>query len=409
MLTSVLGEPRLAVVGPRPDPPALEGRLRERDDGAVGLGVGAPGHHLRRVLGREIGARELPAVAAIVELEQVVPAQPDHGRVVRRDRERRVPVEPEHRFALLGRGLEVPFLAGVETEAVERTALGFVVDGVRVGGVDGDVESIAAPQAVPLIVDDPVVLGVVEPGLGLEAGLARPAPGLVVLEPAADEVGVAEVHGQVVELADREVVEEVPGLGAVVAQEDPAVGAEPHVLGAGGLDPHGVQVGVQVLGAARGERPAAVVRYPEVGAQQVDPLLVVGLDPDLAEVEGPRRVGAEAGPVVSPVVAAEHASGAALRLERVDVTTLVRLDHGEDHLGVAAVDVEPDTAGLGGQASRELGPRASPVAGAEDPAGGSPGAVRPRRAEPRVHRGVEDLRVARIHDQVLCPGPGVHL
>ena len=136
------------------------------------------------------------------------------------------------------------------------------------------------------------------------ASNARPhgaAPGLVVLESAVHAVErLARIGGDVVELADREVVDELPRGDAVEALEHAAVGAEQHVLAVRGIDPHRVAVRMQVARPARREGDAAVVRPVQVGAQQVDARAVVGLHADLAEVERARRERADALPAWRP-------------------------------------------------------------------------------------------------------------
>ena len=405
----VLAHPHLAVVGADPEHALAHRRLGERHDGAVGLGARARGHHLRRIVGGEVGTRLLPAVPAVVEPEEPLPSHPQHRRVVRREGERGVPVETVLGDPLAGGRTQHPLLPRREVHAAQAPALRLVVHDIGVGGVHGHVEAVPAAQAVPVAVGDAVVLGLVQPGLGLDARGARAAPGLVVLEPAVDVVGLAHVHRQVVELADRQVVEEVPGRGMVVAEIHAAVAAGQHPVAVLGIDPHGVEVGMQVLAAAGPERAAGVVGDPQVDPQQVDAPVVVGLDADLAEVERARRPRAQPGPVLAGVVAAEDAAGAAARVDGGDPPALVRLDHGVDDARVLAVDVEADAPGLGREPRSKLGPGPSAVAGLEDAAGGTPRRVRPGRAPPRVHRRVEHVRVGRVHRQVAGAGARVPL
>src|SRR5262245_47448154 len=59
----------------------------------------------------------------------------------------------------------------------------------------------------------------------------------------------------------------------------------------------------------RRERLAAVVGDVELHAEDVDPLVVVGVDADLAVVEGARHQVVELGPGLALVVGAEDAAG----------------------------------------------------------------------------------------------------
>src|SRR5207247_3123372 len=87
-----------------------------------------------------------------------------------------------------------------------------------------------------------------------------------------------------------------------------------------------VAVGMQVGGATGAERPPAVVRQPQIDAQQIDARGVVRLHADLAEVERPRRERREPHPAIAAVVAAEHATGAGAVVESRHPPTGIRLD-----------------------------------------------------------------------------------
>src|SRR5690606_12141138 len=92
-------------------------------------------------------------------------------------------------------------LARVHMPADDVPALRLRVHDHRVRRVDLVVEAVAARDVVPVAVADAV----------LRERLARPAPRAVVLEPAADVVGIAHVGTDLVELTDGEVVVVAPG------------------------------------------------------------------------------------------------------------------------------------------------------------------------------------------------------
>src|SRR3979490_2604858 len=97
-----------------------------------------------------------------------------------------------------------------------------------VGGVGAAVRPGAAVAAAPLLVHRAVAGPPAEPeARGPE--IPRAAPGAVVLEPAVGPVRLPGVERDVVELADRQVVEVVPVVGPVVRDVEPAVAAEDHV------------------------------------------------------------------------------------------------------------------------------------------------------------------------------------
>src|SRR5262249_6752659 len=156
-------------------------------------------------------------------------------RVVVRQHKRRVPVPAIARalpFALatalslaeaaaLSRCLRPDggAFAGAEVAPAQAAVLAAPVDQVGVVGIDGTAEAVAAAHADPVLVD----------GAGLITSAARPAPGAVVLQSAIDLVVAPRVEGDVVELADGQVVEVVPVGPTVVGDVEAAVTADDHV------------------------------------------------------------------------------------------------------------------------------------------------------------------------------------
>src|SRR5260370_4313 len=117
-------------------------------------------------------------------------------------------------------------------------ALGFAVEDVGVGRIDGGPEAVAAVGEEPVGVGDAAgggaaLAGVLTAGAAARGDLA--APRAVVLQAAADRVRLIEAVADVVELAEGDVVLEVPGLRLVVREVDAAVGAEEDVAGVGGI------------------------------------------------------------------------------------------------------------------------------------------------------------------------------
>ena len=136
---------------------------------------------------------------------------------------------------------------------------------------------------------------------------------------AVDPVRLAHVHGDAVELADRQVLRMLPVLPAVERQEDAAVAAGDHVVGVLRVDPQGVAVGVDRRVGLGPEGLAAVARDVQRHAEDVDAPVVVGVDADLAEVERPRAQVVDLDPRLAAVVGAEDAAGVGVvvRLRRL--------------------------------------------------------------------------------------------
>src|SRR5262249_36182440 len=182
----------------------------------------------------------------------------------------------------------------------------------------------------PILVDRP----------GAGACAAGSAPTAVVLQAAIDLVVAARIDGDVVELADGGLVQVVPVGAAVVAEVGAAVDADEHVHAVLGVDPEGVSVGVdaaaeahaaafaaatlaaelaalaagafaEIVAAAKvaRERLAAVIRAILRHAEDVEVLVVAGIDADLAEVHGSRVDGVDAGPAFAGVGGHEQSAG----------------------------------------------------------------------------------------------------
>ena len=83
---------------------------------------------------------------------------------------------------------------------------------------------------------------------------------------------------------------------AVVGGVEAAVAADEHVPAVARVDPEGVLIGVDAVAAVVLERLAAVGRAVEADAEDVNVLVVAGIDADLAEVHRPRIDAVDARP-----------------------------------------------------------------------------------------------------------------
>src|SRR5262249_50098072 len=93
----------------------------------------------------------------------------------------------------------------------------------------------------------------------------------------------------VIELAQREVVEVVPAIAAIVGLVEAAVAADDHVPAIPGVHPQGVLIGVHAA-ALPGERKclAAVLGAVHGHAAHPEIVFIAGIDADLREIHGAR-------------------------------------------------------------------------------------------------------------------------
>ena len=384
----------VAVVGAHPQHRRVEGGFGERDDLAVRGGAvvarqrdvrAANAHDLERVAvappGEVLGAGE--AVPPVARDEEAVAAEVDHVGVVARDQAGRHPVPAIGLLALGRREAQAHHVAGDVVEPGPPPVLRVDVDGapVRVGLLVHPVPEAALP---PLVVHDPV------PG----ARRRRPHPRVVVLHPPVDPVRVAVVDGDPVELPDRQVVDPPEGDAHVVGLVQSGVPGEVEVLGIGGVDPHGVMVGVHahvVGGALRDlcEGAAPVLAPVRGGGQRVDAILVRRVDEDVRVVHGADVLVADLAPAVAAVLAAVSAG-----LGRV-------LDQRVQDARVGPRDGDPDAALVArGEPLGEFVPAVAPVGRPVDAASRAAAVEAPGAPLALVHCRVENLRIRRVDDEV---------
>src|SRR5262249_33693725 len=115
-----------------------------------------------------------------------------------------------------------------------------------------------------------------------------PAPGPIVLQSAVDAIGMPCVNRNVIELPDRRRVQIIPVLHAVVGGIESAVAADNHVPAVARVDPQRMLVGMHAVAAIGLETLAAAAGSVPGIAEDVDVLVVAGIDTDLAEVHGAR-------------------------------------------------------------------------------------------------------------------------
>ncbi len=394
---AVLGHLDESVIGAGVDEAFLLGRFAERDHRARerrrrvacdGVDAPQPALHLHRRardVAREVGGDGTPGVALVVAAINALRGEVEPRVAERADEQRRIPVPARGVLARLFLGHDAHRVARAAIEAHQPAVLRLGVDGVVVGGVDAALEAIAA------IGDEPV--GVADAGDAARAG--RSAEREVVLR-AAVHVVERRVHVDVdlVELRQRQVGEEAPGLRPVEGLVETTVVAVEDVVAVIRIDPDGMVVDVLARLAEVLPRGAAVIGDAVVHVDGDHAVGVVRVDPDLAVVERARgERAAHAAPVESVVARA------------VDAAAVVGgLDDRVDDVGVRGRTGEPDAAFTLGHAA-QLAPGLSAVDGAVQRRLRSAGDVAPHVAMPLPGARDDDVRIARIERDVVHAGP----
>ena len=210
------------------------------------------------------------------------------------------------------------------------------------------------------------------------------------LESTTDPIRTPVVEDDLVELGDRQVVVESPGLGAVEGGRDAAVATEKQVVGVARIDPERVVIGMHVSRSVIGEGFPPVVGAHEILTTHVDSFGVVGVDPNVAEVHRSWIGVGELFPGVAPICGA------------IDPRLAIAGFHGGEYeVAVPSVDVEADAPQL---TLRKAFVQSRPVPAAVhrtvEAASRSTAVEPPRRAPARIHRSEERVRVRRVHGQV---------
>ena len=393
-------DPELAVVGARVQEPGANRRLVQGDDGAVGLraggigrdAAGGPGadpdlHRVLMVRSGEIAnissprftdfmtrldrrrtsrvvdreeERSIP-VPAQLSVERILVARPGArpsapsspwsraGGVAPHQENRVLPLEVLRTPVRLG---QAGLLAGREVRA-GRCCRPATREYTMFGSVGSC--AVTKPSPPPMLNHCALVIGTPAP--------ARAAPGAVVLQSAADPVGHRHIVAHVVELADRDDVEE-----DLVAARGPRSAPTPPSLpttmcsGSSGSIHMGVMVDVDALGRGA-HRLAAVGRRRFTGVDdEVDPVGILRIDPHLRVVEGAHVLRLHLRPGLPAVHPTGRARSGGLRLgatcpasalASVSASTIVYMICG---LLAAIVDPMRPLRGLGEAVALHLGP-----------------------------------------------------
>ena len=248
----------------------------------VGHDLAAARLLLRRVVGREVGRDDVPLQAVVRRLEHDVAAEVRHARVLSRERDGRVPVEAvlvaDHRVAHRADAIRIRIDGLLRTAArvgdIQHAALRIAEHEPRLVHHRHAEEPIAAGHGVPVDRTDPLPT----------QRVAGPAPGAVILQPAAHAVRHLHVVVDVVELGERKGVHHVPIPSAVATHLPSAVAAVIDVPWVHRVNPHRLMVTVHVAGD-RAEVQAAVLGEVEAARERKDPIRVLRVHADVGVVE----------------------------------------------------------------------------------------------------------------------------
>src|SRR6185312_11448720 len=221
---------------------------------------------------------------------------------------------------------------------------------------------------------------------------ARPFERAFVLLRTIDVERELVIERNMIELAGRLIVLGAPRLAAVGRDGRAAVIADQENLGVRGVDPDDVVVTVRHV--QQGEGLAAVVRYPNtIDVRAVKGARVGGVDIDAGVIERPLAQ--------APVVVDAVPRGAAV--SRAKHTASLGLDDREDDIRVAGRDVDPDPAEHAARqagVARDVRPMRAAVSALVQAAARPTVIQRPGCALRLPHRGIQDVRIARIHHEV---------
>lgn len=305
-----------SVVGPRPDLALGERRERDREDGVVDLDPGVVAGDraagpllLLLVVPGQVGADRRPGPAAIARAEKDVGAVIELLRIVRRNGDRRGPLEadPEVLAAVPGGvgGIDRD-ISGLRRLLVVDGDDAAVFAGVGDPGLDRVVDEVARLAAAgdpPVREHDPFAAQAV----------GRSGGGALVLHRPADVEGLAMVGVEVVELRDRQARRE-EGPAAVEGEVDAAVVGDDDPLRVPRVDPGVVQVAVVPAAVDELHRLAAVdraqqrhLRKPDhVGVRRID-----GQDRVIPSALAQGVMTVHPPPVLAAVVGAEESPSSA--------------------------------------------------------------------------------------------------
>ena len=364
---------------------------------------------VRCVVPRQVRADHFPTRPLVHRPEHHVGCRVQHVRVVWREHDRVVPLEPvppagDGQTSEVGpHGDDTHLLAGVVVPEHGGPGSGRASQcagerDVRVIRLDRYVSALGAADRVA-----------VRPPDRSPAGTARHTDRGVVLLRGVQPVRELRVRRDVVELAGRLVVDRRPRLAAVEGHACATVVAVDHAAGVVGVDP---EIVVVVVGQLNGvERLSPVYRLPERLVEVVYDLGVPRVSEDMVVVVRTHRhlgvvvyVLPRLAVVVRPVQSARPATKFCQRSNASRASDVEDRPHPAGPCRCAG-HADPPLGHVGkARVVRQVGPGVAPVEAPEYPAV-RPATVRvPVAAACVPGRRVDDPRVGRVHPYIVRPG-----
>ena len=237
---------------------------------------------------------------------------------------------------------------------------------------------------------------------------ARSLPAAVVLQAAVDVVGPLVVHRDAVVLRHRQVLHVEELQSAIERDADAAVVQLDDVARVLRIDPHEAIVAVRGR-VRRRERFAAVVGE-RVLVEHVDAAIVLRIDRRLARIHRPRIPVRHEPPGLAGVVAAIQAA-APLGVGRRRVVAEALLDAGDHDARILAIHRDADASVLAFRqaVAGQLRPRGAGVGALPQRAAGAAAVEAERGSAPLIRRGIQHVRIERIHRHIGDAGVVVHM
>ena len=402
---SVACDLHVAVVGAHPDDVRVERRRSDGEHRAVKLRRGVVHHDrpargllLRRVVRGEVGRDYLPRRPVVRRFEQHIASEVDDLRILRRERDGRVPVEPvfvrDHRVAHRAHSVRIRvnrlLCSGARVGDVEHPALRVRVDEPRLVHHRHSEEAVASRYSGPVTL--PVSLPRQAP--------ARAAPVAVVLQSAAHHVRPLHVVVDVIELRERKRVHDFEVLARVVAHLPPTIRPAQDVARVGRVDPERLVIAVHIT-PDRAEVRAAVLGQIQRAGKREHTVGILRIDTNVGVVEGAKidvRIAADGAPPRSTVVRTPELALVLRLADQVHDVGIARRHGNPD--AVHLLHRQPVVPTLAGEPL----PRRAAVHRAIGGRVAAPRLEMPRPAPVRVHAGVENVGVIGIRGQIGAAG-----
>ena len=318
-------------------------------------------------------------------------AEVDDRRVEGIDVEGRVPVEPQRHPVGMDRA-NVLALPGRFVEPTEESPLGHAVPVTGIAEIGEGGESVPAAHAGPVIIANATR---VPQGAGAK-------PRAIILQAAVHVERRVHVDVDVIELRQRQVLDEAPRGAPVVGDPDTAIVAHNQKAAVVRVYPQFVHVAMDLRAGHHGaERAALILTDRNTAVQTVETVLVGRIEPNVGVVERPRghaRFVADGVPCSSAIVGAKQRTLGRFH-ERIDDVRVVGCD-GESHATELALG-HPVVVG-------KSSPVLAAVIGHVEAAPFATRLEEPRPAPVFPHGGKQFARIRRIHDEVGGPGARVH-